>query len=400
MNRRDVKKILKEDWQQVKPSERVRSETKRALFGVDTESEQHTVKSYGMRRSTWHRAIGAVAAAVIVAIVVTAVLVWLPPKGGEPVGPGGDPTIPDGGGQGVTVAYAEAYGFSAMSSGMVLLKHDRGTQEAAIASVESGARLASGAAQSTLPSAVTPEEDRALIERIDGYMELVESILAGGGLQVTAAESDRAGYQMMLKTELRDLEGRQSVMTLYYNERLYEQDKEEREYRLEGVMELDGTEYTVSGVRSVETEDGESEEELEFVARSADGTRVEVELETEAGEQEYSYTIYNARGDVIDSFSIEAEQERGRTEVELLLGADRATGIRFYEEERGGVRTIVGTIAQNGVQRDFVVTVRRNPSTGEEQYEYTIGEQEIIRDKDDLFDDDDGDRDDDWDRDD
>ena len=379
MNRRDVKKILKEDWQQVKPSERVRSETKRALFGVDTESEQHTVKSYGMRRSTWHRAIGAVAAAVIVAIVVTAVLVWLPPKGGDPVGPGGDPTIPDGGGQGVTVAYAEAYGFSAMSSGMVLLKHDRGTQEATVASVESGARLASGAAQSTLPSAVTPEEDRALIERIDGYMELVER---------------------MLKTELRDLEGRQSVMTLYYNERLYEQDKEEREYRLEGVMELDGTEYTVSGVRSVETEDGESEEELEFVARSADGTRVEVELETEADEQEYSYTIYNARGDVIDSFSIEAEQERGRTEVELLLGADRATGIRFYEEERGGVRTIVGTIAQNGVQRDFVVTVRRNPSTGEEQYEYTIGEQEIIRDKDELFDDDDGDRDDDWDRDD
>ena len=204
----------------------------------------------------------------------------------------------------------------------------------------------------------------------------------------------------MLKKELRDLEGRQSVMTLYYNERLYEQDKEEREYRLEGVMELDGTEYTVSGVRSVESEGGKSEEELEFVARSADGTRVEVELETEADEQEYSYTIYNARGDVIDSFSIEAEQERGRTEVELLLGADRATGIRFYEEERGGVRTIVGTIAQNGVQRDFVVTVRRNPSTGEEQYEYTIGEQEIIRDKDDLFDDDDGDRDDDWDRDD
>ena len=77
----------------------------------------------------------------------------------------------------------------------------------------------------------------------------------------------------------------------------------------------------------------------------------------------------------------------GRTEVELLIGADRATGIRFYESEhQGGGRMMHGMIVRDGVQRAFSVRVRNNGGR-DEQYEYTIGDAEIVLDKDDIFDD-------------
>ncbi len=46
-----------------------------------------------------------------------------------------------------------------------------------------------------------------------------------------------------------------------------------------------------------------------------------------------------------------------------------------------------GVIVSGGVQRAFSVSVKRDPDTGDEKYEYVIGEQEIELDKDELFDD-------------
>lgn len=94
-----------------------------------------------------------------------------------------------------------------------------------------------------------------------------------------------------------------------------------------------------------------------------------------------------ARGDVLDSFSLEAEYDDGKTEVELIIGAERDTGIRFSQSGSGGARHMRGVIVSGGVQRAFSVSVKRDPDTGDEKYEYVIGEQEIVLDKDELFDD-------------
>ncbi len=317
------------------------------------------------------------------AIVVTSLILWFPRDEGASDDIGGNNTP-------VTVAYASEYGFSAMSSGIMLLKYDK-SAESAVSTLPVGLLFGSGDAESYGNDGGSGNgnggnmfEDEA-VTLINGYMELVESVLAGSGYEVRQQASDRADYKIMLLTDMRDLEGRSSVMRLYYNETLYEADEDEREYRLSGVMELNGTEYVVEGTRSVEPAEGE--EEMEFVARSADGVTVKVELECEADEQEYEYTVYDADGEVVDSFSIETEYEDGRTEVELLIGADRATGIRFYESEhQGGGRIMHGMIVRDGVQRAFSVRVRNNGGR-DEQYEYTIGDAEIVLDKDDIFDD-------------
>ena len=385
MKERDVKKELRNDWREIAPGDRVKNETRRALFGADEAREYNmSAVSAKPKRSAKRWAVGA-AMAVIVAIVVTSLILWFPREKGASDDIGGNNPP-------VTVAYASEYGFSAMSSGIMLLKYDK-SSESAVYSLPVGLLLGSGDAESHGNGGGSGNgngnggnmSDDEAVTLINGYMELVESVLAGSGYEVRQQASDRADYEIMLLTDMRDLEGRSSVMRLYYNETLYEADEEEKEYRLSGVMELNGTEYVVEGKRSVEPEEGE--EEMEFVARSADGVTVKVELECEADEQEYEYTVYDADGEVIDSFSIETEYEDGRTEVELLIGADRATGIRFYESEhQGGGRMMHGIIAGDGVQRAFSVRVRNNGER-DEQYEYTIGDAEIVLDKDDIFED-------------
>lgn len=393
MKERDVKKELKKDWREIAPDERVKNETRRALFGA--EAREYKIAASPVSSKKNRRWVIGAAMAVIVAIVVTSLVLWLPRDGQSDVGGnnGNGTHTP------VTVAYASEYGFSAMSSGIMLLKHDKSASGNIVTAAQSllfggyddgetevygygngnGIGNGSGAGSG---ADMTDDEAAALINE---YMELVESVLAGGGYEVKQYVSDREGYEVMLLTEMRDLEGHSSAMRLYYNETLYEVDDDEREYRLSGVMELNGTEYSVEGTRNVEPEEGE--EEMEFVARSRDGVTVKVELECEADEQEYEYTVYDVNGEVIDSFSIEAERDDGRTEVELLIGADRATGIKFYESEHpGGGRMMHGLMACNGTQRRFSVCVRKN-ANGVAQYEYTIGDAEIVLDKDDIFDD-------------
>lgn len=386
MKERDVKKELRNDWREIAPGDRVKNETRRALFGAD-EAREYNISAVSAKpkRSAKRWAVGA-AMAVIVAIVVTSLILWFPREKGASDDIGGGGNTP------VTVAYASEYGFSAMSSGIMLLKYDK-SAESAVSTLPVGLLFGSGDAESHGNGGGSGNgngnggnmSDDEAVTLINGYMELVESVLAGSGYEVRQQASDRADYKIMLLTDMRDLEGRSSVMRLYYNETLYEAGDDEREYRLSGVMELNGTEYAVEGTRSVEPAEGE--EEMEFVARSADGVTVKVELECEADEQEYEYTVYDADGEVVDSFSIETEYEDGRTEVELLIGADRATGIRFYESEhQGGGRMMHGMIVRDGVQRAFSVRVRNNGGR-DEQYEYTIGDAEIVLDKDDIFDD-------------
>ena len=384
MKERDVKKELRKDWCEIAPGDRVKNETRRALFGAD-EAREYNISAVSSKpkRSAKRWAVGA-AMAVIVAIVVTSLILWFPREKGASDDIGGGNNTP------VTVAYASEYGFSAMSSGIMLLKYDK-SAESAVSTLPVGLLFGSGDAESYGNGGGSGNgnggnmSDDEAVTLINGYMELVESVLAGSGYEVRQQASDRADYKIMLLTDMRDLEGRSSVMRLYYNETLYEAGDDEREYRLSGVMELNGTEYAVEGTRSVEPAEGE--EEMEFVARSADGVTVKVELECEADEQEYEYTVYDADGEVIDSFSIETEYEDGRTEVELLIGAYRATGIRFYESEhQGGGRMMHGMIVRDGVQRAFSVRVRNNGGR-DEQYEYTIGDAEIVLDKDDIFDD-------------
>lgn len=382
MNDRFVKKALKRDWKRVAPDARVLNETRRAVFDAPEYKNVDVRAPEKPRRKKSALPIYGAAALVLIAVIVTSLVLWLPRQdddNGNPV----DPFTP------VNAAYAEEYAFSAASSGIVLLKY-AGT--ATVSELAFAERTLIGV--TALESAQSygngygpggQWSDEELVDTLNGYMELVESVLSGSGHAVRSFKSDKAGYDVLLETEVSDAFGSSSAVRLYYSETLLEADGDEREYRLNGIMQLDSVVYEVRGKRSVEEADGE--EEFEFEAEAADGTAVKVGLETEADEKEYVYTVCSPNGEVLDSFSLEAEYDDGETEVELIIGADKDTGVRFTQSDSGGSKQMHGVIVSGGVQRRFSVTVKRDPDTGRKQYEYSVGERIIASDDDEPFDD-------------
>ena len=176
------------------------------------------------------------------------------PGGGYGPDSGYDPGTGDGGtdsggtlpgGDSGAESAAEAFGFSAASAGML------------ISAMADGAAVT---AADTVQGGVTAE--------LDNYMALVESILSDGGFNAVAEESDRAEYAVKTVVSYRGMDGSTLSYVMYYNETLrpdYDDDRDDRDeneqdFSIEGVMVIDGTDYAIRGVRSTESEPGETED--------------------------------------------------------------------------------------------------------------------------------------------
>ncbi len=261
-------------------------------------------------------------------------------------------------------AAEEAYGFSAASAGAILSSMN------ANASLSARSTAADAAAD-----AGAADDAAAEIDELNGYMLLVEGLLEDGAFGASAETSDREGYAVKMTVSYKDLEGDTIEYVLYYNETLvreeYDRDDDDDEveqiYRLEGVMLLGGSEYSIEGRRNVESERGESESEEQFRVNMGDGRSmlVEHEAESERGEseQEYVYSIYDGSG-LVERSSFEYEEERGDVEIEFRLTKDGNTKVFYFEQENGRIEIKVGD--RNSAARYFVTI----DETG--NYVYTV----------------------------
>ena len=195
----------------------------------------------------------------------------------------------------------EIYGFSAASAGMLISAMNE-DGAAAVAAAETSEGTGDAPADPALPSdpsageapsdpsagGETPSDPVAddVTAELDGYMALVESLLSDGGFNVTTGASDIDGYQVKSVVSYRDMHGNTLGYTMYYNERLIQdydddddddRDEVEEEYRIKGIMIIDGEEYRILGERSYESEPGESENETEFTVYLSQTRRMVVE---------------------------------------------------------------------------------------------------------------------------
>ena len=271
-------------------------------------------------------------------------------------GTDGGGTLP-GGDSGAESA-AEAFGFSAASAGML------------ISAMADGAAVT---AADTVQGGVTAE--------LDNYMALVESILSDGGFKAVAEESDRAEYAVKTVISYRGMDGSTLSYVMYYNETLrpdYDDDRDDRDeneqdFSIEGVMVIDGTDYAIRGVRSTESEPGETEDETEFVVTLSATSRMVVEYgsETEGSEseREYNYSLYE-NNRLVERSTFEYESERGETEIEMTYRKDGVTTVFFFDKElvRGEevIRIRVGSAQSSDAYYVHIVT----DADGGTHYEY------------------------------
>ena len=304
---------------------------------------------------------------IVIAVLAAALAVGLVACN---TGEGNSPSGGTGGFDEVDTA-AEAYGFSAASAGMIISSMYQETPDAATAS-------SSPATETPVP---VSDETTAML---DGYMALVESLLADGGFTVSAEASDRTEYQVKTTVSYTDMSGEVKSYVMYYNETLrpdYDHDRdpyeEEEEYSISGIMIVDGNEYDIRGERSVESEPGEQEEELEFVVTLPEGRRMVVEqsVETEGAEheREYSYSVFSG-GTLLEESSFEYEQERGEVEIEMTYFNRESGGsqVFYFDKEtvrgREVIRIRVGSMHST---TGYYVNITENPD-GTNSYTYEL----------------------------
>lgn len=285
------------------------------------------------------------------------------------------------------------YGYSAASAGMLISAMDNGSA-AKIAMAKGITLEVSNPADvpTETPADPAPETlaDPAPIDpqiaELDRYMGLVESLLSDGGFQVVDQTSDRADeYTEKNVVSYRDMQGNQLQYVMYYNIEKQAAESEEsaaqaesaeteENYAITGVMLIDDAEYPIHGERTIETEEGETENETEFTVTLPDGGKMlvkqEIEQEGNEVEQEYSYSLFDAENKLIERNTFEYEVEEDETEIKMTSFKDGKTQVFFFEKEtengKEEIKLRVGTDQNADTYKVHILT----DENGNAHYEY------------------------------
>lgn len=361
---KSVKRMLSERKSEILPDEKVKERIKAELY-TDTESRYAAAgggETAAVRRQP--RYIAYIACALI-AVLAVCIAVPLALRGGT--SGTGDYGFSFWDKFSSINTAEDFYAYGAASVGTLLSSSVSSEATATTASdktVRATARKRSG----TLG-------EQQIIDAVNGYMTLVESLLSDGSITHDAASipDAYADYEYAMTVRYRDLLGRTVAYEMYYDRILtdseYEDGESEEDYAIRGVLVVDGVPYPVEGEQETETEDGETESEMQFTAYTSSDRRsyISVEQEYESDERQYVYTVCeNGRRETTE---VEYESERG--EHELKLTVDKAGGGRdevYFRPANGGA-AIAATAYLDGIRADFTIYVEENAY----RYEFSDG---------------------------
>jgi hypothetical protein len=238
-------------------------------------------------------------------------------------------------------------------------------------------------------------EDDPVVDNIEPYIELVEQLLGSSdGINVTSGASDVEGYTDMMTFSTSGLGGATQTHVIHYNMTLEEEEDDESEFILEGILIMGGAQYTLLGEREVE----DGEEEVEFTAKLDDANYVISEYKVEEDKVELEVTIV-ADAVVVSQTQVEIKEEEDETKVELeFLDGENSGQYEFKFETEDGIQvlkieydTTIDGLTESG---EITVSVTVDPVTGDTSYALLVDpddddayEKEVDRDIDDDDDD-------------
>lgn len=187
--------------------------------------------------------------------------------------------------------------------------------------------------------ALTDETKAEIIENFT----MLEDMLGSQVVKSESLESDDPNYTYKYLVELNMLDGTIANYTYYYNERVIEQDYDETESIISGVVLVDGISYDLRGTRETES----NETEIEYRIQEANGDYVLIEQENEYQEESFSYSKYEGGRKVLE-FELEKETKGQKTEYEIK----QKTGSNSYQYEileRGEMSLVEVKVRENGI---------------------------------------------------
>ena len=290
----------------------------------------------------------------------------------------------------INLSHEDVYGMGAVSSVKLLGSNLSANAVKSLAAVNAATRTDTYGVK--LASLTDDSEDavKAQTEKFNEYFTALDSFLGEDVISTsTEANTDsRYPYDTKMTINGRDFNGETVTYVMYYTETLahYDSDDDEIEYRLEGVMVIDGSDYYLEGERSEENEKDESETELKIraYADKADKSayiQMEQEYSVEKGETEteYVYSVYSG-GKLLEQTAVEFEQEskNGKTETEYELEFRSGTSKGKYVVKREVVNNkteIKVKYVIDGNSGEFRIR-EITDDNGNKHYEYTFSDNE------------------------
>ncbi|MEG1500012.1 MAG: hypothetical protein RR400_02995 [Clostridia bacterium] len=258
----------------------------------------------------------------------------------------------------------DVYAFSAMTSGEYLVNNAGGN------SGFSATKFAA-ADESTIPTAIAGD-----IKNISTYADMFEGYVLGGGVgPVSAKPTEADGIYSTYKIKLTmnvPTAGGQSSYVLYYNETNTETNTEieedveetETETTLEGVLLVGVKEFTVSGKKEIEVEQGEKESTITFTTSSkenpANFVTVTQSVEVEEGEEEIEFNYLVVNGADRTETTVEWEDDNGEKELSLqfkstVAGAAQNIKYNIEKEKKDGKDVLKVNYKVNGIKDSFTI---------------------------------------------
>ena len=384
---KDIKKLLKDGAQDVLPDDKVKQNIKYRL-GIGDDEKEVELGGVKAKISGHRKAIALCACLLAAAIIVCAFIPLM--SGGK--GPGNIP-----GPEHTLSASEEVYGFSAATAGIVMGNMQSAESAAASTTKKVAApNYVAGAGNRAVLSGARAVDDEQVISTINGYMELVETLIYGNGFSVSGGENTAAeyDYDFVMSVTYTGTDGTEkSGGVIYYNRMLehseYEDDESEQYYSLKGIMVLDGNEYRLEGTHVAESEEDEAEDEYRLKIDMGAGRTMLVEQKTESeegeSEGEYHYILYeegaHGRREIASThFVYEQEDEDNELELNLTIKESGKQDEIFIFEREDDEIYIRLSGSENAVYR----AVREDG-----KFVYYRGETQIRPDGDDDDDDDD-----------
>ena len=280
----------------------------------------------------------------------------------------------------ITLSASDAYGMGAVSTVKLL-----------DASVSAGAPKLFTALSA---EAEKSDKAKAQAEKFNEYFTALDSFL-GEELVTTQTEinaDERYPYENKMTISGKDFNGNVKTYTMYFTERLHKAetdgDEYENEYKLNGVMVIDGAEYFLEGERSEEAEKDETETELKIRAYADIGDKssfvqMEQEFSREDGEteNEYVYSVYS-NGKLVEQTAVEFETKENdgitQTEYELEFRNGASKGkYKIERENKNGVTEIKVKYKIDG--EDGTFRIREITDGSGNRYEYVFSDNSKLK---------------------
>ena len=292
----------------------------------------------------------------------------------------------------------DVYGMGAVSSVRLLGSNMSASAVKAFSEVRAVAQTRSSDVMLTSSSDNAEQEVKEQAERFNEYFTALDSFF-GEDIISTVTEKNTDGqypYELKMTINGKDLSGKTIPYIMYYTEFLVnsqedededEDEETENEYKLVGVMVIDGADYYLEGERSEETEKDESETELKIRAYAnkedkSSYIQMEQEYSVEDGETEteYVYSIY-VNGELLEQTAVEFETENkdGKVETEYELefrkGASKGKYVveREIKDNASEIKVKYDIDGKKGVFRIREIT----DEEGNKKYEYKFSDNEI-----------------------